>query len=44
MIVRRMYVTPRQVDDVTDPLVKYYAVLRCGAIEVDGRRVELDSF
>jgi len=29
-IVRRMYVTPRQVSDIDDPLAKYYTILRCG--------------
>jgi len=29
-IVRRMYVTPRQVADIGEPLAKYYTILRCG--------------
>ena len=29
-IVRRMYVTPRQVAGIGDPLAKYYTILRCG--------------
>jgi len=29
-IVRRMYVAPLQAADISDPLVKYYTILRCG--------------
>jgi len=36
-IVRRMYVTPRQVADIHDPLAKYYTILRYGV----GRDVSL---
>jgi hypothetical protein len=30
LIVRRMYVAPHQAADISDPLVKYYTILRCG--------------
>jgi len=29
-IVRRMYVAPLQAADISDPLIKYYTILRCG--------------